>query len=59
MLAFHQNWFWVAVISTGVVGAWGLVLGLLKRAAPQAFSFARWVAQFAKKITIWHAFSSR
>ena len=47
MLAFHQNWFWVAVISTGVVGAWGLVLGLLKRAAPQAFSFARWVAMLA------------
>lgn len=47
MLAFHQNWFWVAVISTGVVGAWGLGLGLLKRAAPRAFVYARWVAMVA------------
>ena len=44
MLAFHQNWFWVAVVSTGLVGAWGLVLAVMKRSAPRWFVHARWVA---------------
>ena len=44
MIAFHQNWFWVAVFSTGLVGAWGLVLAVMKRDAPRSFVYARWVA---------------
>ena len=44
MLAFHQNWFWVAVITTGSVGAWGLVLAIMKRSAPRVFVGARWIA---------------
>ncbi len=52
MLAFHQSWFWVAVISTGVVGAWGLALGLLKRPAPQAFVYSRWVAMIAMGVQV-------
>lgn len=41
MLGFHENWFYVAVISTGVVGLWGLVLGLRRSPAPRAFLVAR------------------
>jgi hypothetical protein len=44
VLQFHQSWFWVAVISCGVVGAWGLVLGLMKKHAPKAFNIARGIA---------------
>ena len=44
MHAFHQSWFWVAVATTGFVGLWGLVLGLVKRPAPGVFRYARWVA---------------
>ncbi len=41
MFAFHQNWFYVAVISCGVVGLWGVVVGLTKRETGVAFSIAR------------------
>jgi len=41
VLQFHQTWFWVAVISTGVVGAWGLVLAIMKRQPGRAFKIAR------------------
>jgi hypothetical protein len=44
MIAFHQNWFWVAVVSTGLVGLWGLALAVMKRSSPRAFIYARWVA---------------
>lgn len=52
MLAFHQSWFWVAVVTTGTVGAWGLILGLTKRNAPRAFVYARWVAMAAMGIQV-------
>ena len=41
VLWFHQNWFWVSVISTGLVGAWGLVLAVTKRPPALAFYAAR------------------
>ncbi len=44
MRAFHESWFWVAVTTTGVVGLWGLVLAIMKRQAPTAFRYARWLA---------------
>lgn len=52
MLAFHQNWFWVAVVTTGTVGLWGLVLGIAKRPAPRIFVGARWVAFIAMSVQI-------
>lgn len=52
MLAFHQNWFWVAVATTGIVGLWGLVLGIAKRSAPRVFVGARWVAFLAMGIQV-------
>jgi hypothetical protein len=41
VLKFHQTWFWVAVVSCGVVGAWGLVAGLMKRDPGRLFVDAR------------------
>jgi hypothetical protein len=38
---FHQQWFYVAVISCGLVGAWGLGLALLKKDLNKAFTIAR------------------
>lgn len=52
VLEFHQDWFWVAVISTGVVGTWGLVTALLKRTPPRAFSYARGAAIAAMLIQV-------
>ncbi len=52
MLAFHQSWLWVAISTTGVVGLWGLVLGLAKRPAPRVFLNARWVAFGAMAIQV-------
>ncbi|HSF86602.1 MAG TPA: hypothetical protein VLG28_13225 [Acidimicrobiia bacterium] len=40
MLAFHQNWFYVAVVATGLVGVWGLVLAAMKREPDRTFGFA-------------------
>lgn len=52
MRAFHGTWFWVAVISTGVVGLWGLMLGLMKRPAPRIFVYARAAAFVAMGIQV-------
>jgi CDP-diglyceride synthetase len=40
VLAFHQNWFYVAIAATGIVGLWGLVTALMKKSPPKAFSWA-------------------
>lgn len=52
MHAFHQTWFWVAVTTTGLVGAWGLILGLAKRDAPRVFVYARWIAMIAMSVQV-------
>jgi hypothetical protein len=52
MVAFHHNWFWVAVFSTGLVGLWGLALAIAKRPAPRLFLYARWVALTAMGIQV-------
>jgi len=41
VLQFHQQWFYVAVASCGLVGVWGLVLALMKRELNRAFTIAR------------------
>lgn len=48
----HANWFWVAVISTGAVGLWGLVLAVMKRLPGRAFSIGRAVAIAAALIQV-------
>jgi hypothetical protein len=44
VLQFHQSWFWVAVISTGLVGLWGLLLAVTKRAPGRSFKIGRALA---------------
>ncbi|MEN8240159.1 MAG: hypothetical protein ABFR53_13275 [Actinomycetota bacterium] len=52
VLQFHQSWFWVAVISTGLVGAWGLMLAVMKRTPGRAFTIARALAIVAMLIQV-------
>jgi heme A synthase len=44
VLAFHRNWFYVAVVVTGLVGLWGVVLAVLRREPPPVFRPATWLA---------------
>ncbi len=44
MLGFHQDWFYVAVVSTGLVGLWGIALALIKREPDRRFRIATAVA---------------
>ncbi len=44
MLAFHQNWFWVAVATTGLVGLWGVGLAATRREPTRRFRLATGVA---------------
>lgn len=44
VLRFHQEWFYFSVGSCGLVGVWGLILGLAKREPSQWFGYARAVA---------------
>jgi hypothetical protein len=44
ILRFHQEWFYVAVLTTGLVGAWGLILAVMKRQPSRWFGYARAVA---------------
>ncbi len=52
MRAFHANWFWAAVVTTGGVGLWGLGLAIARREVDQAFRIARAVAFVAMSIQI-------
>ncbi len=44
MLTLHGSWFWVAVVTTGVVGLWGVVQAALKRVPGPLFRWATYVA---------------
>lgn len=37
---FHQHWFYVAVITTGLVGLWGIALAVVKRPPTRTFRIA-------------------
>ncbi len=52
MRDLHANWFWVAVLSTGAVGLWGLVLAVLRRPPGKAFLYGRAVAIAAALIQV-------
>jgi hypothetical protein len=52
VLQFHQQWFYVAVVSCGLVGVWGLALALMKRELNRGFTIARAVAIFAILVQI-------
>ena len=52
VLSFHQNWFYVAVVSCGVVGLWGVTLAIVKREPKRAFVVARGIAMAAILIQV-------
>ncbi len=52
VLWFHQNWFFVAVVTTGVVGLWGLGLAVGRRPPARAFGIAVGIAISAMLIQV-------
>lgn len=52
MLTFHSSWFWVATLSTGLVGLWGLGLAVVKRSATRPFFVARSAAITAMLVQV-------
>jgi heme A synthase len=44
MRDLHASWFFVAVITTGLVGLWGVVAAVVKREAGKWFRIATWIA---------------
>lgn len=44
MSAFHQAWFYVATLSTGLVGLWGVALAVARRTPPAGYGWATGVA---------------
>ena len=52
MTAIHADWFYVAVISTGAVGLWGIVLAIVKRPPNCPFRVAAGAAVVAMLVQI-------
>ena len=52
VLWFHQNWFFGAVVTTGVVGVWGVGLALFRRPPAKAFGIAVAIAISAMLIQV-------
>lgn len=52
MRDLHASWFYVAVISTGVVGLWGLGLALLKQRAGPVFRVFAGIATVAMLLQV-------
>ena len=52
MRSLHGNWFYVAVISNGLVGLWGLGLLALKKPVTKVFNWATGVAVVAMLIQV-------
>jgi len=44
VLSFHANWFYVAFITTGLVGLWGIGLAIIKRQPGRSFRIATYIA---------------
>jgi ABC-type sugar transport system permease subunit len=49
---FHAAWFYVAVITTGLVGLWGIVLAILKREPRKPFHIAMGIAIGAMMVQV-------
>ncbi len=52
MRAFHENWFWVAVISCGSIGLWGLFLAIRKTTPSVRFYWGRAFAIVAMLVQV-------
>ena len=44
MVTFHENWFYVAVLATGLVGLWGVTLAVRRQEPDRRFGWAVAVA---------------
>jgi len=42
--ALHEHWVWVAVVSTGIAGLWGLALAVTRRPPRRGFRVAAGIA---------------
>ena len=52
MRTLHANWFFVAVVSNGIVGTWGLVLASLRRRPNRWFFVAAGVGVVAMVLQV-------
>ncbi|MCL1593055.1 MAG: hypothetical protein M3132_01725 [Actinomycetia bacterium] len=52
VLRFHEEWFFVAVATTGIVGLWGLITAMARRELPRVFVWARGIAIVAILIQV-------
>ncbi len=52
MRAFHESWFYVAVVVNGLVGLWGVGLAVARRMPGKPFSVARSTAIAAMLIQV-------
>lgn len=52
MLAFHENWFFVATAVTGLTGLWGVGIAITKRPCPRVYGWAIWAASVVMLIQV-------
>lgn len=52
MRSLHANWFWVAVVTNGAAGLWGLTLVALKREPTRLFHWAAGTAVVAMLLQV-------
>jgi predicted membrane channel-forming protein YqfA (hemolysin III family) len=52
MRTLHGNWFYVAVVTNGIAGLWGVTLAVLKRPADRWFTIAKWIAVGAMLVQV-------
>ncbi|MEN8233813.1 MAG: hypothetical protein ABFR89_02680 [Actinomycetota bacterium] len=52
ILWFHERWVFVALTATGLVGAWGLVLAVLRRPPGRLFRSAAGIAVVAMLVQV-------
>jgi len=52
MRALHANWVWVALVTNGAVGLWGLGLATLRRSTDRVFEIGVAVAAGAMLVQI-------
>ena len=52
ILAAHEGWFWVAVVTNGIVGLWGVGLAMRRREPGRSFGVGRAMAIVAMLIQV-------
>ena len=52
MRSLHANWYWVAVVTNGLAGLWGIGLVVLKRPTNRFFNWAAGTAVVAMLLQV-------